>query len=59
MENQTSTGIDGIPIEFYKDFFHYIENDLFQLYNNILHKEKQTPKTIKQRIITLIPKKGI
>ena len=53
MENQKSPGI-----EFYKEFFNHIEHELFQLYNNILHNEKQTPKTMKQAIITLIPQKG-
>ena len=58
MENPTSQGIDGIPIEFHTAFFNYIEDDLLQLYNNILHNEKQTPKTMKQAISMLLPKKG-
>ena len=58
MENNKSPEIDGIPIEFYKEFLAHIENDLLQLYQNILQNEKETTKTMKQSIITLIPKKG-
>ena len=58
MENNKSPEIDGIPIEFYKEFLAHIENDLLQLYQNILQNEKETTKTMKQAIITLIPKKG-
>ena len=58
MENNESPGIDGIPIEFYKEFLAHIENDLLQLYQNILQNEKETAKTMKQAIITLKPKKG-
>ena len=58
MKNNKSPGIDGIPIKFYKEFLAHIENDLLQLYQNILQNEKETTKTMKQAIITLIPKKG-
>lgn len=58
MENEKSPGIDRIPIEFYKAFYDVLENNLLQLYNNILLIEKNTTKTMQQAIITLIPKKG-
>ena len=57
MENKESPGIDGIPVEFYKEFLAHIENGLLQLYQNILQNEKETTKTMKEAIITLIPKK--
>ena len=41
MENEKSPGIDGIFIEFYKTFYEIIENNLIQLYNNILFTEKK------------------
>ena len=41
MENNKSPGIDGIPIKFYKEFLAHIENDLLQLYQNILQNEKK------------------
>lgn len=44
MENDKSPGIDGIPIEFYKNFYEIIEKDLLQLYNNILFTEKKINK---------------
>ena len=48
MENHKSSEIDGIPIKFYKDFLIYIENELLQLYQNILQNEKETTKTMKK-----------
>ena len=57
MENDKSPGIDGIPVEFYKTFYDTLENDLIQLYNNILFIEKGITNTM-QKAITLIPKKG-
>ena len=59
MENNKSPGIDGVTIEFYKEFLAHIENDLFQLYQNILQNKKEATKIMKQAIITLLPKKGI
>ena len=59
MENNKSPGIDGVTIEFYKAFLAHIENDLFQLYQNILQNKKEATKIMKQVIITLLPKKGI
>ena len=58
MENEKSPGIDGIPVEFYKTFYDTLENDLLQIFNNILFTEKETTKTMQQAIITLTPKKG-
>ena len=57
MENQKSPGIDGIPIEFYKENYDLLEDDLYQLYTNIFFQEKYSPTTMKQAIITLLPKK--
>ena len=58
MQNDKSPGIDGIPVEFYKTFYETLENDLIQLYNNILFSKKSITNTMKQAIITLIPRKG-
>ena len=57
MENQKSPGVDGIPIEFYKEYYTLLEEDLHQLHRNILFKTILSTKTMKQAIITLIPKK--
>ena len=58
MENEKSPGIDGISVEFCKTFYDTLENDLLQIFNNILFTEKETTKTMQQAIITLTPKKG-
>ena len=57
MKNGKSPGIDGIPVEYYITFYETLENDLIQLYNNILFSEKSITNTMKQAIITLILKK--
>ena len=58
MENYKYPAIDGLPIEYYKEFYEYLKDDLLQLYNNILFIEKQSLKTMNRAIITLIPKKS-
>ena len=57
MENGKSLGVDGIPIEFYKEFFKILKKDLQITFNNVLFQLKTTPKTWKQAIICLIPKR--
>ena len=56
--NDKSPGSDRIPIEFYIIFYELLENDLLQLYDNILFTEKEITNTMHRAIITLIPKKG-
>ena len=50
MENDKSPGIDGIPIEFYKEFFPIIKNDLKYIFNKVLFNLQTTPKTWNQAI---------
>ena len=56
MENNKSPGIDGIPAEFYKEFYSLLKKDLQEIFNKVLFTYKTTPKTWNQAIITLIPK---
>ena len=56
MENGKSPGMDGIPVEFYKEFFDLLKKDLQDIFNNVLFQQKTTPKTWNQAIISLIPK---
>ena len=58
MENGKSLGVDGIPIEFYKEFLETIIPDLQKTFNETLFTNKKMPKTWNQAMITLIPKKG-
>ena len=58
LENDKFLGIDGIPIEFYKEFIETVKKDLQKTFHEILFTNKITPKTWIQAIITLIPKKG-
>lgn len=45
MENGKSPGMDGIPIEFYKEFFEIIKCDLQANFNNTLFESQLAPKT--------------
>ena len=56
MENVKSPGLDGIPVESYKEFFDLLKKDLQDIFNNVLFQQKATPKTWNQAIISLIPK---
>ena len=56
MENDKSPGIDGIPVEFYKEFYQIVKKDLQKIFNNVLFTLETTPTTWNQTIITLIPK---
>ena len=58
MENGKSPGIDGLPIEFYKEFFEEIGDDLVDLYNNILFVNKKLTPSMNKAEISLLPKKG-
>lgn len=50
MENDKSPGIDGIPVEFYKEFYTTIKNDLKYIFNKVLFNLQTTPKTWNQAI---------
>ena len=45
MENGKSPGIDGIPVEFYKEFFDLLKKDLQDMFDNVLFQQKTAPKT--------------
>ena len=55
MENQKSLGIDSLPIEYKKEFYEYLKDDLSKRFNMLL-TEEQSLKTMNQAIITLVPK---
>ena len=55
MENQKSLGIDSLPIEYKKEFYEYLKDDLSKRFN-MLFTEEQSLKTMNQAIITLVPK---
>ena len=59
MENEKSPGVDELPIEFHKEFFEIIKQDLQITFNKALLDLKLTPKTWNQDIIALIIKNGI
>ena len=56
MENSKSTGIDGLPIEFYKSQYDFLKHDLLQLYNSIFFQNENLTPSMSQAIITLTPK---
>ena len=56
MENGTSPGIDGLPIEFYKSHYEIIKNDLLELYNSILLRNENLSHSTNQAIVALLTK---
>ena len=52
-----SPGIDGIPTEFYVEFWDDLNLTMLDLFNYIL-QERSLTKTQKKGLITLLPKKG-
>ena len=54
MENDKSPGIDGIPVEFYKELFDILKKDLQDIFNKVLFNLETTPKTWNQAITTLM-----
>ena len=56
MENGTSPGIDGLPIEFYKSLCEIIKNDLLELYNSILLRNENLSHSMNQAIVALLTK---
>ena len=56
MENGKSPGIDGIPVEFCKEFFDLLKKDLQDIFDNVLFQQKTAPKTWNQAIISSTPK---
>lgn len=56
MEKGKSPGIDGILVEYYKEFFDLLKTDLQDTFNKAIFHLKTTTKTWNQAIITLIPK---
>ena len=57
MKNEKSPGEDGIPKEFYDKYYHLLEENLSELYNNILLSMEQ-PQSQKNALIKLPFKKG-
>ena len=52
LDNGKSTGIDGIPIEYFKSYYEYLKNDLLELYNLTLFENNNLTTSLNQAIIT-------
>ena len=57
MKDNKTPGTDGIIIEFYKQFYDHIENELFQVYETVFNDEELC-HTQYLAIIRSIYKKG-
>ncbi len=55
MKKGKSPGPDGLSIEFYQHFWYILEEPLFLMFNDCI-KKKELATTMKQDLISLIPK---
>lgn len=55
--NRHHTGIDGLPVEFYRSFWSVMDEDLLEVITNSLHRGF-LPLSCRRVVITLLPKKG-
>ena len=57
MKNGKSSGLDGIPFEWYKKFWNIICHDLHDFFKYSI-KTGKLPTSCRQGVITLLPKNG-
>ena len=57
MDCGRASGIDGLPVEFYRCFWTDLGGDLLEVLNDSIDKG-QLPKSCKRAVLTLLPKKG-
>ncbi len=57
MESGKTPGIDGLPVEFYKEFWAVLSEDLLAVLNESL-VDGSLPLSCRRAVITLLPKKG-
>lgn len=57
MEGGKAPGIDGIPVEFYREFWSVIGEDLLTVFYESF-KDRNLPLSCRRAVLTLLPKKG-
>ncbi|KAA8593148.1 hypothetical protein FQN60_009264 [Etheostoma spectabile] len=57
MEGGKAPGIDGIPVEFYREFWTDLGGDLLSVFNESFN-DMLLPQSCRRAVITLLPKKG-
>ena len=57
MSKNKSPGIDGIPVEFYQQFYDVIAQDLLAVYHEI-YKNNLMSESQRTAVLSLLPKKG-
>ena len=57
MQNNKSPGPDGIPLEFYKHYWHYLKEHLTQVYNENYDRETMSESQRKALLKLLYKKK--
>jgi hypothetical protein len=57
MKNEKSPGPDGLPVEFYKCFFHLFGNTFVDMINEIFESAVKLPQTMRLSFITLLCKR--
>lgn len=57
MKNGKAPGLDGLPVDFYKAYWHLLGEDLLTVLSDSLDKGKLS-LTCRRAVLTLLPKKG-
>ena len=57
MEGGKAPGIDGLPVEFFREFWSELGEDLLHVFNESF-KDMLLPMSCRRAVITLLPKKG-
>src|SRR4029434_7141712 len=57
MDSGKASGLDGLPVDFYKSFWAELGTDVLTVLSDSL-SEGQLPLSCRRAVLTLIPKKG-
>ncbi len=57
LSNGRSPGIDGLPSEFYKQFWTLLKEDILEVFR-ISHRKNELPTSCRRAVLSLLPKKG-
>lgn len=57
LSNGRSPGIDGLPSEFFKQFWTLLKDDILDVFR-VSHRKNELPTSCRRAVLSLLPKKG-